>query len=82
MNCIVIANCIVSRVGQNGMTIRPIRLEQKINPNVNINSFPRMTTGNRNRDHHLLQQLSDGLVTFDDIININIYPQRPLVSQL
>ena len=60
-NSVIIDNCIVSRLMGNGLRIRPISLEIKINPTFNINSLKKITYGSRLKDNKILQKLSDAL---------------------
>ena len=67
MNSVVIDNCIVSKFMGNGLRIRPISLQKKINPNFNINSVKKITYGSRLNDSKILQQLSDGILKYEDL---------------
>lgn len=67
MNAVIIDNCIVSKFMGNGLKIRPISLEQKINPSFNINSLKKITYGSRLNDNKIIQQLSDGILKYEDL---------------
>jgi hypothetical protein len=64
---IVIDNCIVSKLMGTGLRIRPISLEKKINPTFNINSLKKITYGSRLKDNKILQELSDGILKYEDL---------------
>ena len=67
MNAVIIDNCIVSKFMGNGLKIRPISLEQKINPSFNINSLKKITYGSRLNDNKIIQRLSDGILKYEDL---------------
>lgn len=67
MNSVVIDNCIVSKFMGNGLRIRPINLEKKLNPKFNINSLKKITYGSRLNDAKILQQLSDGILKYENL---------------
>lgn len=67
MNSVLIDNCIVSKFMGNGLRIRPVSLQEKINPNFNINSLKKITYGSRVNDSRILQQLSDGILKYEDL---------------
>jgi predicted nucleic acid-binding Zn ribbon protein len=67
MNNVIIGNCIVTNVMGNEVRIRPIALEEKLNPNFNVNSLQRFTTGNKIRDNRIIKQLCDGNLKFEDL---------------
>ena len=67
MNHVIIGNCIVTNVMGNEVRIRPIALEEKLNPNFNVNSLQRFTTGNKIRDNRIIKQLCDGNLKFEDL---------------
>ena len=67
MNAVIIDNCIVSKFMGNGLRIRSISLEKKINPTVNINSLKKITYGSRLNDTQILQRLSDGILNYEDL---------------
>ncbi len=66
MNCVIIDNCIVSKF-TNGLRIRSIDLEKKINPNFNINSLQKITYGSRFNDAKIIQELSDGILKYEEL---------------
>ena len=67
MNSVIIDNCIVSKFMGNGVRIRPISLEQKMNPNFNVNSLQKINYGSRLNDNKIIQQLCDGLLKYEDL---------------
>ena len=67
MNSVVIDNCIVSKFMGNGLRIRPISLEKKINPTFNINSLKKITYGSRLKNSRIIRQLSDGVLKYEDL---------------
>lgn len=67
MNKVIIDNCVVSKCMQNGVCIRSIKLKQKINPNLNINSLPTISYGSKFNDNQVIHQLCDGLLQFNDL---------------
>ena len=67
MNSVIIDNCIVSKIMGNGLRIRPISLEEKMNPTFNINSLKKITYGNRLDDNKIIQQLSDGILKYEEL---------------
>jgi hypothetical protein len=67
MNSVIIDNCIVSKFMGNGLRIRPISLEKKLNPTFNINSVKKITYGSRIKDNQIIQQLSDGILKYNDL---------------
>ncbi len=70
MNYVIIDNCIISKIMPNGICIRSINLAKKINPNLNLDILPIISTGNKYLDNKLIQQLSDGIISFDDLIAV------------
>ena len=67
MNSVIISNCIVSKNCGNGICIRSIKLEKKMNPNLNIDLLQKFSYGNKKDDHFIIQQLSNGLLKFEDL---------------
>ena len=67
MNSVIIDNCIVSKIIGNGLRIRPISLEEKMNPTFNINSLKKITYGSRLDDNKIIQQLSDGILKYEEL---------------
>lgn len=67
MNAVIIDNCIVSKFMGNGLRIHPISLEKKFNPTFNINSLKKITYGSRLNDIKIIQQLSDGILKYEDL---------------
>jgi hypothetical protein len=51
----------------NGLKITPISLKKKQNPTFNIHSLQKITYGNRVEDNKILNKLSDGILTFEDL---------------
>ena len=66
-NSVIIDNCIVSKLIGNGLRIRTISLEKKRNPSFNLNSVKKITYGNRLNDNKIIQQLSDGILKYEDL---------------
>jgi len=64
----VIDNCIVSKLMGNGLRIRPISLEKKLNPNFNINSLQKIEYGSRLKDNKIIQQLCNGTLKYEDLL--------------
>ena len=67
MNSVIIDNCVVSKFMGNGLKITPISLKKKQNPTFNIHSLQKITYGNRVEDNKILNKLSDGILTFEDL---------------
>jgi len=67
MNSVVIDNCIVSKIMGNGLRIRPISLENKLNSNFNINSLQKIEYGSRLKDNKIIQQLCNGTLKYEDL---------------
>ena len=67
MNIIVIDNYVVTNT-KTGLNICPIRLAIKIHPTLNINSLKQITYGNKQEAAHILQQLTNGSMNFEDLI--------------
>jgi hypothetical protein len=51
----------------NGVRIRPISLEKKLNPNFNINSLQKIGYGSRLKDNKIIGQLCDGTLKYEDL---------------
>ena len=66
MNSFIIDNCVVSKL-EGGISIIPIKLVLKKNPNTNINSIRKITYGTRYNDNKILSELSDGVLNFNDL---------------
>ena len=64
--CFIIDNCIVSKYMSNGIRITPIGKQTKY---IDLNKIPKISAGNRLSDNNLLRKLSDGDITFNNIIN-------------
>ena len=62
---IIIDNCIVTKFGVNGICIKPIKLVK----NYDITKYQVITVGNRKKDNDILHQLSDGSLTYDNLVN-------------
>ena len=67
MNSIIIDNCVVSKFMDNGIKITPISLIKKQNSTFNIHSLQKITYGNRLEDNRILNNLSTGILTFEDL---------------
>jgi len=70
MEHIIIDNCVVSKFNANGLSISSKNLFGKKHPQVNIDSLPVILTGNRQTDNNLLHKLSDGLMSFDELVEM------------
>ena len=64
---VVIDNCIVSHFSNNGVCIRTIKLERKMNPNLNINELQKMSFGSKKEDNHVISLLCDGVLKFENL---------------
>jgi hypothetical protein len=51
----------------NGLKIQTISLEKKRNPSFNLNSVKKITYGSRLNDNKIIQQLSDGILKYEDL---------------
>ena len=67
MNCVIIDECIVSKIMGNGLKIRPISFEKKINPRFDINSLKKITYGSKQKDNLIISQLCDGKLKYEDL---------------
>ena len=72
MTSFIIDNYVVSKFMDNGIHIRSIKLETKLNAGLNIDSLHKITLGNKLKDNRLLQLLSDGFITFENLILFDI----------
>jgi hypothetical protein len=52
----------------NGVKIRTINLECKLNPAFNIDSLKKITFGNKVEDNKIIQKLCDGILMFEDLL--------------
>lgn len=68
MNFVVIDNCVVSKNSGGGNCICSLKLAQKKNPNVDFGSIQRISFGNKRRNAGIVQDLSLGELSFDDLI--------------
>lgn len=66
MNSVVIDNCIVSNM-YGGITILPISMAIKRNPELRIESLQKITYGNRQKDQHMISKLSSGLINYAEL---------------
>jgi len=69
MDSIVIDNCVVTKLMGNGLRICSIKYAEK-HRLANINTLKKITTGNKKKDNKLIQQLSDGKLSFNDVLQI------------
>ena len=67
MNSVIIDNCIISKFNGNGLRIRSISLHKKICPTFDIKSLKKITYGSRMKDNQIIQQLSDGILQYEDL---------------
>lgn len=72
MNKVIIDKCVVTKFIGNGIRIRPINLEIKLNKNVNINDIKKISFGDKNKDNKIIQELCDGVLTFDEACKLAI----------
>jgi len=66
MNSIIIDNCIILRFMDNGISIKKISKKDS-----EMNNLERITTGSRIGDVYLIQQLSDGILKYEDLLQMN-----------
>lgn len=69
MERIMIDNCVITKFTNNGISIMPISLIQKINPLLDLNSINKKTFGSRKQDNLILTSLADGTLKFDDLFS-------------
>lgn len=69
MEKIIIDNCVVTNY-DNGICVRSIKLENKLNKNTNINNLKTISYGNRQKDNKIIQQLCNAKITFQEIFTI------------
>lgn len=67
-NHVIIDNCVVIKDGH-GLRIVPFSLMKKLYPTVNLDNIKTIKSGNRYSDNKLLSHLSDGIMSFEDLIN-------------
>jgi hypothetical protein len=84
MNRVIIDNCVVSKVGNNGIHICGKSAFMK-RANVDINDIPIVTFGNRIKDNEIIKNLSDGVLKFNDLIptdliDEDLLPKKPLIG--
>ena len=64
---VVIDNCVVFQ-SSCGISICPINLARKTYPTLNVDTFSKITYGNREKDRHMLSQLAYGCLKIEDLI--------------
>lgn len=67
MNAIIIDNCIVIKVSETVIRITTFNLAKKMNPNLNIDSLPKITYGSRYEDNKIISKLASGMILFEDL---------------
>lgn len=70
MDCVIIDNQVVSKFMGNGIRICSINYAEKC-LKMDTNNLIRIRTGSKIGDNKLLQQLSDGMVSFEQATTIN-----------
>ena len=70
MDCVIIDNQVVSKFMGTGIRICSINYAEKY-LKMDTNNLIRIRTGSKIGDNKLLQQLSDGMVSFEQAITIN-----------
>jgi hypothetical protein len=68
MHRIIIDDCIITKM-DGYLHVSSIRLLKKQNPNLMIDNIQVVTLGNRLRDNQLIQELLDGIITYDSLVN-------------
>jgi len=66
-NRVIIANCVVFKDG-NGLRIVPFTLVKKLYPTTKIDKIQIIQSGSKFSDNQLLSHLSDGVLSFEDLI--------------
>jgi hypothetical protein len=69
MDCFIIDNSVVSRVGSNSVRISSISLAKRLH-NIDVDTLPKLTCGNRFQDNVIINKLADGILKFDDIYSL------------
>jgi hypothetical protein len=64
---IVIDNCVVSSFPNNGIRIRTIKLERKMNSDLNIEELQKISFGSKKEDNRVISLLCDGVWNFEDL---------------
>ncbi len=72
MNKVLIDNCVVSKIDNDGVCIRSINLEIKLNKNVNINDIKKISFGDKKKDNKIIRKLCDGVLNFDEVCKLVI----------
>ena len=60
---------VVSKISANEVCVRTINLELKMNPNLDINTLPKIVFNSRLVAARVLRQILDGEMSFDDLVN-------------
>ena len=63
----MIDNCVVSNIPNNGVKIRSIKLERKMNPTLNIEGLHKISFGSKKEDNRIISLLCDGVWYFEDL---------------
>lgn len=66
MNRVVIDNLIVTKLG-NGVQIRSINMERKINPNFVLENIHKISYGSKKEDNNIISLLCNGTLKFEDL---------------
>lgn len=66
-NRVIIDNCVVFK-HDNGIQIVPFKLMKKLYPTVKLDNIKIIKSGNRYSDNKLISHLSDGIMSFEDLI--------------
>jgi hypothetical protein len=72
MNSILIDICVVTKMN-NGIRIRSEKMESKFNKRFDCKELERISTGTRQSDGKLLRLLSDGELSYDDLIKTYLH---------
>jgi hypothetical protein len=68
MNQFIIDNCIVSRIRDGyGIRVSSIKMAKKMNPNLEIETLPKITYGNRKIDNLIISNLINGVIKFEEL---------------
>ena len=68
MNRFIIDNTVVTKNFPNGIHICRVSFMKKINPTIDINAIPIITYGDRLKDAQVIRDLSNGILTFEDLV--------------
>jgi hypothetical protein len=71
MQRIIIDHCIVSKHEKGGIWICTIDIAKKMDPMLDIDTIPKISHGNEFKENKLISKLSDGVLTFEDLVGTN-----------